>query len=128
MAEEKEETDERSERGESRECVKGRGTEGKWGRVSKTESLEGRTGPGRTERRGDWKSLREGCDGAEAGAVHRLREPVLSRPQERKQTQKRRGCAKGQNPGRTREVVNEPLEGMQHSVGQRARLRKEVAC
>lgn len=28
MAEEKEETDERSERGESRECVKGRGTAG----------------------------------------------------------------------------------------------------
>lgn len=55
MAEEKEETDERSERGESRECVKRRDTAGGgWEEaVSKTESLKGRRGAGRrTKRRG----------------------------------------------------------------------------
>jgi hypothetical protein len=54
--------------------------------------------------------------------------PRLSRTEERKQTQKRRGCAKVQTPGRGREDMNEPLEGVKHRAGQRARLRKEVAC
>lgn len=52
MAEEKEETDERSERGESRECMERRGTAGVGvgvGAVSKAERLEGRTGAGSWE-------------------------------------------------------------------------------
>lgn len=64
--------------------------------------------------------------GARGGAqAQRAR---LSRPEERRQTQKRRGCAKVQTGGRGREGMNEPLEGVQHGAGQRAPLRKEVAC
>lgn len=109
-----------------------------WGGSGGEQDREPRRGAGRrTKRRGDWKPLGEGCDGAvglagasvgaSVGAGHRLREH-LSRPEERKPTQKRRGCAKVQNTGRGREGMNEPLEGVQHRAGQRACLRKEVAC